>query len=581
MTRQNFKKKIVKSKFWINIFIYLFPALITSMVNAQIDAGALQQNLQQQLPLPSPLSLPQPGKPEPLKQTAPKEGEVRFVIQSFVLEGINILPEAEIQAVLRPWVSRSVNFDDLQKACDAVIDYYRKKGYSVQAILPPQKLANGVVKILITEAKLGSVIVENPQGPTRFNTDLAAKFITDANPIGDYLNINKVERALIILNETPGVIATSQLEPSVNDGETALKMQLSDSSLVQARGELNNYGSRTTGANQATVAINLNNPSGFGDQATVNGIVSDGSSYVQGAYSLPANNDGLRLGIAASYLSYKNVSSYANNNSGFGDAWTTGISAAYPLIRSQSANLNITMAYNIKSYMNKNKISDSTISSYAINNLSFGISGIQKDSIGGGALSTGQVTVALGNLAISATSIEGYGTNTPSNFAKLNFSSSRNQRLTEDGLNSIYLALSGQFASVNLNSAEQFYLGGPYGVSAYPVAQSSGSQGMLATLELRRELPQNLTLSSFFDWGAVQQYKATFTDWQGQTNANNTYSLMGAGLGLKWNYQNWNVAGVVAWMVGKNPLYNQYGQPTNTDGTNTQPRAWISASYLF
>jgi len=239
------------------------------------------------------------------------------------------------------------------------------------------------------------------------------------------------------------------------------------------------------------------------------------------------------------------------------------------------------MAYDIKSYMNKNQTSGSTISSYTINNLSFGMSGNKYDSLGGGAISTGSATVVLGNLAISATSIQGYGAYTPTTFAKFNFSGSRNQQLTEDGLNSIYVALSGQFASVNLNSAEQFYLGGPYGVRAYPVAQSPGSQGALATLELRRQLPQNLTLSAFYDWGAVQQYKATFPGWQGQTNANNTYSLMGAGFGLKWNYQNWNVAGSVAWMVGKNPLYNQYGQPTNTDGTTTQPRGWISASYSF
>lgn len=571
----------LKLQCWQSIVIFIVASFMTLPANAQVDAGALQQNLEQQLPLPSPLALPQPGKPEPLQQTVPKDGETRFVVKSFVVEGINLLPEAQIQEVLRPWVSRSVNFDDLQKACDAVIDYYRKNGYTVQAILPPQKIANGIVKILVTEAKLSSVIVETPQGPTRFSKDLAAKYITDANPIGAYLNLAKVERALIILNETPGVLVASQLEPGANDGETALKMQLSNTPLVQGRGELNNYGSRTTGSNQATVAINLNNPSGFGDQGAINGIVSDGSAYIQGAYSLPATNDGLRLGIAGTYLNYKNVSSYTSNNSGFGDAWTTGLTAAYPLIRSQGANLNTSMAYDIKSYMNKNQTSGSTISSYTINNLSFGMSGNKYDSLGGGAISTGSATVVLGNLAISATSIQGYGTYTPTTFAKFNFSGSRNQQLTEDGLNSIYVALSGQFASVNLNSAEQFYLGGPYGVRAYPVAQSPGSQGALATLELRRQLPQNLTLSAFYDWGAVQQYKATFPGWQGQTNANNTYSLMGAGFGLKWNYQNWNVAGSVAWMVGKNPLYNQYGQPTNTDGTTTQPRGWISASYSF
>lgn len=101
--------------FWQSIVLFLTASVIALPANAQVDAGALQQNLEQQLPLPSPLALPQPGKPEPLQQTAPKDGETRFVVKSFVVEGINILPEVQIQEVLRPWVSRSVNFDDLQR----------------------------------------------------------------------------------------------------------------------------------------------------------------------------------------------------------------------------------------------------------------------------------------------------------------------------------------------------------------------------------------------------------------------------------------------------------------------------------
>ena len=154
-------------------------------VYAQIDAGALQQGLERQLPLPSPLALPEPSLKEAPKAKAPSTNEVTFEVKTFVLEGISIIPEASVQAVLKPWLGRAVNFDDLQKACDAVIEFYRKSGYTVQAILPPQKIANGVVKILVTEAKLGKVVVDNPQGPTRFSKDRAAQNITNANPIGE------------------------------------------------------------------------------------------------------------------------------------------------------------------------------------------------------------------------------------------------------------------------------------------------------------------------------------------------------------------------------------------------------------
>ncbi|WP_216139925.1 ShlB/FhaC/HecB family hemolysin secretion/activation protein [Polynucleobacter sp. MWH-Berg-3C6] len=567
--------------------------LITGQTYAQVDAGALQQGLEQQLPLPSPLALPEPGRAAPVQPTQPKEGELRFTVKSFAIEGVNILPEAEVQMAIRSWVGVPVSFDDLQRACDAIQNLYRSKGYTVQAILPPQKIADGIVKILVTEAKLGKVVVENPQGPTRFSKERAAEYITYANTPGEPLNMDKLERAIVILNETPGVMVSSQLEPGDKDGETNVRVQLTQPNMVQGRVEANNYGSRTTGANQGVVALNLNGVLGIGDSASINGISSEGSQYLQGAISLPGSDNGLRLGLAGTFLQYKNVSNYASTG-GAGDAWTTGLSAAYPLIRSQTGNLNTNLNYDVKSYNNRNTISNSVISAYNINNISAGLSGNIVDGFGYGAVSSGSVTAVLGHLDILSTSTPYYsqylvpGSSpavyqpiTPSNFSKLTFSANRNQQLVEDGTTTLYTTVSGQFASTNLNSAEQFYLGGPYGVRAYPVAQSGGSQGGIFSVELRHQLQPKLMASAFFDAGVVQQYKFMYPGWQGQTNANNTYSLMGAGFGVKWDYEGWNIGAMVAWKVGQNPLYNSFGQAVNTDGTTTQPRGWITGSYNF
>jgi len=567
--------------------------LSVGQVFAQVDAGALQQGLEQQLPLPSPLALPEPGRAAPSQISTPKEGELRFTVKSFALEGVNILPEAEVQMAIRSWIGVPVSFDDLQRACDAIQSFYRSKGYTVQAILPPQKIANGVVRILITEAKLGKIEVENPQGPTRFTKERAAAYITHANPVGNPLNLDAVERAIIILNETPGVVVSSQLEPGDKDGDTNIRLQLTRPKIMQGRIEANNFGSRTTGANQGVFALNLNGPLGIGDSASLNGITSVGSQYLQGAVALPGSEDGLRLGLAGTYLQYKNVSNYASTG-GAGDAWTTGLSAAYPLVRAPRANLNTNLNFDVKSYNNRNLISNTIVSAYNINNLSAGLSGNFVDGFGYGAVTSGAVTAVLGHLYMMDTSPSTYGMYsvpdssptvyqpiTPTNFSKLIFSANRNQQLVQDGATTLYTALSGQFASTNLNSAEQFYLGGPYGVRAYPVAQSGGSQGGIFTLEVRHQLEPRLMMSAFFDGGVVQQYKFIYPQWQGLTNANNTYSLMGAGLGLKWDYESWNLGASVAWMIGKNPLYSQYGQPVNTDGLATQPRAWVTASYNF
>ena len=578
-----------------SLSLAILSVLASNHVYAQVDAGALQQGLEKQLPLPSPLALPEPerGAAGPTGQA--KEGEVRFTVNQFQLEGVKTVPEAEVQELLKAWVGKPVTFEDLQNACDAIQNLYRKKGYTVQAILPPQKIAGGVVKIFITEAKLGKVTVDTPQGETRFGKERAAEYITYANPVGEPLNMDALQRAIIILNETPGVMVSSQLEPGQQDGEVDVRLQLTQPGMLQGRVEANNYGSRTTGANQGVFALALNNPMGYGDSISLNGIASEGSQYIQGAYSLPVSPNGLRLGVSGTFLNYKNVSNYVYNG-GKGDAWTTGVNAAYPFIRSQGANLNGSVSYDIKSYNNKNLATNAVISAYNINNVSAGLSGNFVDNLGYGAINSGSVTMVLGHLDIQATSMANYGmyqvpfsspavyqVTTPANFAKMTFSANRNQQMVQDGGTTLYGAISGQFASTNLNSAEQFYLGGPYGVRAYPVAQSGGSQGALASLELRQQIQEKFMVSAFFDAGTVQQYKDpnAYAALKGATNANNTYTLMGAGLGVKWDYEGWNIGASVAWKVGQNPLYSSTGQPVNTDGTSTQPRGWITGSYNF
>jgi hemolysin activation/secretion protein len=577
------KKTLSRAIRFLSLMVLTLSPIVAS---AQIDAGALQQGLEKQLPMPSPLALPEPTAKEPLRPSESSQSDVRFEVKSFVLEGVSLLPEAEVQAILKPWVGRPVNFDDLQKACDAVMDFYRKGGYTVQAILPPQKIANGVVKILVTEAKLSNVFVDTPNGPTRFSKETAAEYITYANPVGQPLNTRAIERALIILNETPGVMVSSQLEPGQKDGETALRLQLKEPQWYQGKVEANNYGSRSTGANQGVLALNFNNPTGIGDQASVNGIYSEGSQYVQGSYSAPVSRDGLRLGASGTYLNYKNVSNYATSaGGGYGDAWTGGVSAAYPLIRQQGTNVNASVNYDVKSYSNSNLYTKQTISDYNIKNLGLGLSGNHYDGFGGGGVSAGSVNLVFGNLDIlAAGAANGYGQFTPSTFTKFTFAGNRNQQLTEDGQTFLYVAMSGQLASVDLNSAEQIYMGGPYAVRAYPVAQGGGAQGGIGNIELRHQFPERITGTLFFDIGMVQQYKSntTYELLKRGTNASNTYTLMGTGFGVKWDYEGWNLGAMVAWRVGNNPLYS--GSPptaVNTDGTTTNPRGWVTASYQF
>lgn len=543
-----------------------------------VDAGALQQNLEYQLPSPSPLDLPKPG-PKQQEIRAPKKGEASVTVTRFELLGIKLIAESDVQEVLQPFLNRPLSFDDLQIACDEIETLYRSRGYLVHATVPPQKVKDGVIVIMVTEAKLGKVLIDTPDGDTRFGIVRAASYITWAHPKGQELDLKAISRAIVILNETPGVSVTSSMEPGASDGETDLRLALRETPWYNATVEANNYGSKTTGTAQGVVQASLNNVTGIGDQVTANGIYSQGSSYTQASYNFPVLPNGLRGGFSGTYLNYKNIPGYQANG-GYGDAWTLSASLAYPLARTEEGNANVSLRYDSKIYINFLNATDSVSSSYRINNAVLAFSGNRYDSFLGGAINNGQLSFVFGNLDLSSNNPSNYGVYTPSNFFKLAYSGNRSQTVIPDA-SKLLFNLSGQFANQNLNSAEQFYLGGPYGVRAYPVAQGNGSQGALGTIEYQQSLPYETTGIVFADAGVVQQYVNTYANWQGQTNANNVYGLYGTGFGLKWHYRGMALGATIAWKLGGNPLYNQQGQPVNVDGSTTSPRGWFTASYSF
>jgi hemolysin activation/secretion protein len=173
-----------------------------------------------------------------------------------------------------------------------------------------------------------------------------------------------------------------------------------------------------------------------------------------------------------------------------------------------------------------------------------------------------------------------YSTNTPTTFTKINLSGSRNQQIVPDKT-VLSVSVSGQMASVDLDSAERFYLGGPNGIRAYPGSQGGGSQGAMINIEIQQQLEDKLVGSAFFDAGFVQQYRNKNLFVPGDTNANNSYSLRGAGLGLKRADQDFIFSTSIAWKLGHNPLYTAEGVGVNNDGRSKGAYIWAQAQWIF
>jgi hemolysin activation/secretion protein len=555
---------------------------MTTLAHAQ-DAGALQQELQKQLPQIQPLPLPKAPTARPKPQEA-QPSEVKVTIKGFRIDGNKTLSDEAIKESLKPWLGQTVAFQDLQKAADAVAALYQTYGKLAQVSVPPQKINDGIVILKVLEAKLGAVHIDMPNGPSRFTEDRARRYITDANRLSEIVQTQNIERSIYILNETPGIAVSTQLEPGANEGDVDLRVSLADTKSVRGKLEVNNYGSRSTGMGQRIVNVTFDNPGSFGDQLSASNIKSSGSDYSVASYSLPLNSDGLRASFTASYLDFENVGEFAypkNTAAGFGRAKTVGANLSYPLLRSPAANANLSAGADRKTYINKLVATGVATSDYSIENMILTLSGNQFDGWNGGGVNSGSMTLTKGHL-IAGSQTPAHGANTPSTFTKINLNGSRNQQIVPDKT-VLSVSVSGQMASVDLDSAERFYLGGPNGVRAYPGSQAGGSQGGMINIELQQQLENKFVASAFYDAGFVQQFRnKTMHDvsLDNLTNAGNSYSLRGAGIGLKRADQDFVFSTSIAWKLGHNPLYVQ-GLGVNNDGRSKGAYIWAQAQWMF
>ena len=543
------------------------------------DAGALQQQLQREVDQERPFQPPeQLLKRKERELTPAKPGEQTIDVKGFKVTGITLITEQQAQEVLKPYAGRQLTVTQIKEAANAVTLLYQEVGRVAQATLPPQNVTDGIIEIKMIEGRMGDVIIERLEAsPGKLKSDIIQNFLYANNPKGDLLSIPGLERSLSLLNELPGTMVEGQLSEGSEPGTSNITINSAETPLFTGRVDAANYGSPSTGAAQAIASLNLNNLAGIGDLLSLDAIGSQGSIYGQLKYGIPVGYQGWKVSVGASNLNYKTLTSYSPTISE-GNAQVYGLYSTYALSRSSSAQSNFTLNYENKNYVNKTNYIE--VSNYQLNNISAGFNGyeVKFDS----SVSWG-ITATVGNLTIANTTQANNDLNgaaTAGTFGKLSFNGAYSQELPIERT-SAQISAYGQVANKNLNSAEQFYLGGPYGIRAYPVAQGPGSQGAIASVEVTHKYDNNLSLGAFFDAGVVQQYVSTYANWQGQTNAPNTYPLYATGLTAKYSYDRFLLQAALAFRVGSNPLYTQSGQQLNVDNFYRNTQGWIKATFYF
>ena len=557
---------------YCNLTLLLCFPFAAAYAQTPPSAGSLLQEIERNRPS----ILPGQKAPlqSPVKEMQAPAGDQQVLVKSFRFAGNTLLSEEQLAAVVAPYQGRSLSFLQLQAIAVEVAKVYREAGWIVRAYLPQQDITDGAITIQIIEAVFGGAVFEGDSS-LRTQRELITQRIERQQAVGATLSAEAIDRALLLIDDLPGVIASGFLRQGAREGETELMMKLADGPLATGDGGIDNTGSRSTGRERLSANVNFNSPFGFGELIGTNAMVTKGSDYLRVGMTVPLQYDGWRIGANASHLNYKLVAAEFIALNGKGTSDTVGIEASYPVIRSRRANLYFNAALDQKQF--DNQANNTTTTRYKLDSLTLGLTGNLFDSYGGGGANSASLALIQGDLNLDGSpnqAADAITAQTAGAYSKWRYALSRQQVISKDL--SVFAAFSGQHAGKNLDSSEKFSLGGVAGVRAYPSSEGSGAHGQLLSLELRYRAMQGVMLTVFHDTGRITVHKNEFAG----APALNTYGLRGSGVALAWQAENSiSLKGVWARRDGGNPNPTATGK--DQDGSLMKDRFWLTASLAF
>ena len=478
----------------------------------------------------------------------------KITVNQLRVTGAKAYSEADLLALTGFQSGREFSLTDLRAMAARVADHYHRNGYFVaQAYLPAQDIVNGQVTIAVVEGQYGKISLNNQ---TNVSNNLAGNLLGGLNS-GDPVTAAPLETRLLLLSDLPGVVVKSTLVPGASVGTSDLMVDLTPGRRVSGSIDADNAGNYYTGRYRLGATVNVNEPLGLGDVASLRVLTSGkGLNYARGSYQLQFGK--ATVGVAYSALEYE-LSRGAYAGVGYnGTVKIASVYGSYPLIRSRDNNLYAGLNYDDKTF--EDKTNSTTYRDKKAQVLTASLYGDLRDSFGGGGV-TGY------SLALSAGNIDGATAPINGNFNKLGFSLSRLQRVTDTV--SLSAVANGQLASKALDSSEQMELGGMYGVRAYPEGEGYNDEGAVLNLEARVQMPKfsvsmpgQLQLIGFVDAGTVRAH-----------GAGNRRTLSGAGVGFNWSDTN-NFM-VRAYYAAK------LGDEAATSAPDESGRFWIQAVKYF
>lgn len=499
----------------------------------------------------------------------------------------------EVQVLLQDQIADypdGFTIGQLQGVADAVTNYYREKGLILaQAIVPVQTVDDGVVDLEIYEGRLSRVLAE---GNEIYKEFMLRKPFKDL--IGKPVTKDEIESALLQLTDFPGLTVFGVFQPGRQVGTADIVLRVQEESRFDVAYRIDNHGLQETGRLRFRPTVEWNNLTSGADRLTLS---------VQQTYN-PKNNTfysvnydrylgwGLTGGITWTRNIFDVGGEFADQDI-TGETRQVGGYVEKNWIRSRQMNLSTRLGFTTKEsntrtrgrFTNEDNLSVFTFEA-VFDNVDTRFRGINFATL---ELSRG-VNDLLGAMGSHIDALEKEPGFRPSRqagqpdgrfasgqFAKVFLSASRLQTIRPN----LSLLVRGEYQWTTdfLVPMEQYSVGGPDNVRAFPPAQILLDRAQFLSAELILNMPFITDVQAFGNrtWGELVQISAFYDHARGRLNKplpndpSGNEHFKGAGVQARFTLPGTIESRLIfAWEVGSDESDNE-----------RSPQIWGDFTYRF
>ncbi|MCB1581154.1 MAG: ShlB/FhaC/HecB family hemolysin secretion/activation protein [Rhodospirillales bacterium] len=443
--------------------------------------------------------------------------KIRFKLSQIEFEGVGVYDKADIQPLYASKLGTTVTLADVYAIATAMTNKYRNDGYILtQVIVPPQTIDGGRVKLRAVEGFVDKIAVTGDDQNSALKTIRAYARRVQSNGA---LNVEDLEKFLLLINDLPGVEARSILSPSkTTTGASDLRIIVERDPYDAFLG-VDNYGSRYLGPIQFTAAGSVNSYFGNNERISSQLVAAPHNSelyFVSLGYDQPIGTYGTKI---------KTLYSHSNTEPGYdldqfdvrGKSDFASVQVEHPFMRTRERSFYGSVGIDFRDVQSRNDLEPTRED--RIRTLRVGGRYEFLDNLFTAGVNALSLTFSQGLNILGASSEGDIRVSRPAadpTFFKMNVEAQRLQRLTSD-VNMLFAARA-QMANDALLSSEEFGVGGINSGRGYDPSEIVGEDGVSGSLEVQwnRQSPwtyvEDYQLFGFYDIGKVWNDDATISD---------------------------------------------------------------------